>query len=161
MTTIKKALQLTFVGLLLTPMGFVGSSMLQANGNGPQAITDGSLIKSEHSPDVFVVDRGKRHLIPDRITMESKWPNAQVQTVPQHVVDSIPLGEPVPSIRAREGSLIRSEHSPEVYLVDKGKRHLIPDDETLHAKWPHHEVETLPQRTIDSIPLGEPVHSVK
>ena len=61
------------------------------------SVGEGSLIKSAQSPDVFFVQGGKRHHIPDPCTLQKRWSWSDVKTVPQNVVNSIPLGVPIPT----------------------------------------------------------------
>lgn len=60
-------------------------------------VPDGSLIKSPTNPDVYFVQGRARHHIPNPCTLQKRWSWAQVKTIPQNVVNSIPLGAPVPN----------------------------------------------------------------
>ena len=62
----------------------------------PAPVGEGSLIKSAEHPEVYFVQGKMRHHIPDPCTLLKRWSWSQVKTVPQNVVDSIPLGTPVP-----------------------------------------------------------------
>lgn len=62
----------------------------------PSPIADGSLIKSAAHPEVYFVQGKMRHHIPDPCTLQKRWSWSQVKTLPQNVVDSIPLGPAVP-----------------------------------------------------------------
>jgi hypothetical protein len=62
------------------------------------AAPEGSLIKSPQQPEVYFIQCGQRHHIPDPKTLQAKWSWSQVRTVPQTVVNSMPLGTPVPKV---------------------------------------------------------------
>jgi hypothetical protein len=60
-------------------------------------IPDGSLIKSLSSDEVYVIQEHKRHHIPNPCTLGKRgWSFTQVKVEPAAVVNSIPLGAPVP-----------------------------------------------------------------
>jgi hypothetical protein len=73
-------------------------SVPTAKAGTPPAVKDGSLIKSGSSSTVYLVEGGQRHGIPDEKTLESKGSRSQVQSLPENVVNGIPLGSPVPSV---------------------------------------------------------------
>jgi phospholipase C len=112
-----------------------------------------TLMRSLATPDAYLVQGGQRHLIPDSATLQCMWSAAHMLTVPQETVDAISLGDPVP----KEGSLIKSQAKPEVYLVQGGRRHWIPDPATLQSRWSPQPVLIAPQEMVDVVPLGEPV----
>ena len=60
-------------------------------------------------------------------------------------------------LASREGNLIRAQDRPEVYIVQNGQRHHIPDEGTLTARWSWDQVQVLTQEEVDAIPLGTPV----
>jgi len=162
MTIAQKTLALIVTVVLLAPLCFAA----QATTKNVPTIKEGALIKAEHTLGVYVVQGGERHLIPDGYTLRAKWSNTKVLTLPEKEVDAIPLGSPIPSarhsaeVKPQEGALIKSEHSQGVYVVQGGERHLIPDGETLRAKWSNAKVLTLPDKEVDAIPLGSPIPSV-
>jgi hypothetical protein len=119
-------------------------------------VQEGALIRALQTPEVYFVQGGKRHYIPDPATLESRWSWGQVQNLPPDAVNAVPLGDAVP----REGTLIRGPQTQEVYVVQGGKRHHIPNPATLESKWSWDQVRDIPQDAVDSVPLGDPILSI-
>ncbi len=122
-------------------------------------VADGSVIKSQPRPEVYVVQNGQRHWIPDPSTLQAKWSWSQVQTLDKSVVDAIPLGDPVPSALSGQkwpdGALLMAPPASEVYIINSGQRHWIPDPATFQAgNYSWDAVESVPADILNAIPLG-------
>ncbi len=139
----------------LSTSSYRGGPVSVAPPNNP-IVQEGALIRALQAPEVYFVQGGKRHYIPDPATLDSRWSWGQVQNLPPDAVNAVPLGDEVP----REGTLIRGSQTPEVYVVQGGKRHYIPNPATLESKWSWDQVRDLPQDAVDSVPPGEPIPSV-
>jgi hypothetical protein len=163
-STTKRTSLLIFAVFLLTPLCLANCYALQDNTKKVPTIKEGSLIRAEKDPKVYLVQGNQRHLIPDEATLRSKGSLSEVVSVPKNVADAIPLGAPVPSVAqaptVKEGSLIRAEKDPKVYLVQGNERHWIPDEATLRSKGSLSQVVSVPKSVADAIPLGAPVPSV-
>jgi hypothetical protein len=59
---------------------------------------EGSLIKTAQNPSVYFIQCGQRHWIPDAKTLQSRWSWNQVRIVSDAVVNSIPIGTPIPKV---------------------------------------------------------------
>lgn len=66
------------------------------------AVTEGELIKSANGPNVYVVQGGQLHLIPDPATLQSQWSWSEVQTVPQSTLDGIPMGSAISAVASQD-----------------------------------------------------------
>jgi hypothetical protein len=126
---------------------------------------ENSLIKQRNRPEVYVVEGGKRHWIPDPETLASRWSWDDVQALPDSEVTDVPLGDPIASIvhpgTWPDGSLMIAPPAPEVYVVLGGERHWIPDPQTLFAKgWDWNLVETVSSSVLNAIPRGADEPSV-
>jgi hypothetical protein len=131
----------------------------------PAAIVEGDLIKGPSDPAVFLVRDGVRRRVPDEATFLSRWTWEQIKAVPQEAVDAIPRGPDLPSVAkppvpAAEGDLIKAPYLPEVFLVEGGRRHRIPDEATFLSRWTWDQVKTVPDETIVMTPRGPDLPSV-
>jgi len=82
-------------GLILT-FGF--AAVASADPKAP-LYPDGTLLMSKESQSVYVIEKGKRLLIPDPPTFEAKkyrWD--QIMKVEPALLKSIPEGKPLPSV---------------------------------------------------------------
>ncbi|MFT3970516.1 MAG: hypothetical protein QM695_09605 [Micropruina sp.] len=62
-------------------------------------ISDGQLVKMLTRPEVYVVQGGQRHWIPDPPTLfASGYDWSAVETISSSVMGTIPLGDPIPSV---------------------------------------------------------------
>jgi hypothetical protein len=96
----------------------------------PVSFPDGTLLKGS-GPPVDIMQGHERRWIPDPQTfnyMGLDW--SAIQTIPDAVWNSIPAGPQVPS-RA-DGTLLKGS-GPEIYLMNGGQRHWIPDPATFSA----------------------------
>jgi hypothetical protein len=128
-------------------------------------LNEGELVKGQNRPEVYVIQGGQRDWIPDSATLVSKWSWGAVQTISPADLTTATLGDPIPSIIDPgpwpDGALITSPPAPEVYVIQGGQRHWIPDPQTLLAKgfdWT--AVETIPAAVMAAIPLGSQIPSV-
>jgi hypothetical protein len=108
---------------------------------------------------------GERHWVPDPATLTSKWSWAQVQTLPDAQVTAVPLGNPIPSVidpgTWPNGALIIAPPAPQVYVMEGGTAHWVPDPPTLFANgYDWSAVETIPGSVMGAIPTGQPIPSV-
>jgi hypothetical protein len=141
---------------LTAPSGIVATAFLET-----QQPQEGSLIKSQTDPAVFLIEGGHRRWIPDAPTLLSQWTWDQVQVLPDVVVSLIPLGEPYPSILARDwvdGSLLQGSSQPAIYVMQAGRRRLIPNWATFVANgYSPQSVQVISDAELNAIPLGEPL----
>ncbi|MFT4217704.1 MAG: hypothetical protein QM619_11055 [Micropruina sp.] len=129
------------------------------------SISDGQLVKMLTRPEVYVVQGGQRHWIPDPATLTAHWQWSQVTTLPDAEVSAVPLGDPIASVIVAgpwpDGALVTAPPAPEVYVVKGGQRHWIPDPPTLFASgYDWSAVETISSSVMGTIPLGDPISSV-
>src|SRR5262249_46903665 len=137
----------------------------ESRGGGLAMPTEGELIKGMSHPEVYVIQNGQRHWIPDPATLQSRWSWDQVQTLSDGDVDVIPLGDPIPSVLSGQkwpdGALVTAPPAPEIYIVQGGQRHWIPNPQTFIANgYAWDAVEAIPTSVINTIPLGAPVPAI-
>lgn len=126
---------------------------------------EGDLIRAVNDPAVYVVQGGKRRWIPDPETLTSQWSWDQVQVLSADVVNSIPLGDPIPTVLQvpipADGTLIASPDGA-VFVMEGGKRRHIPDPPTFEAmgfKWG--DIRQISSQEMNAIPLGDPLPPVR
>ena len=97
-------------------------------------VPEGRLVKGS-GPRIYLVDTGRRRLIPNETTIEALDVGPIIQ-LGNAELNAIPLGSPYPTL---PGPLIQSDAplpvgtEPEVFFVQSGKRRLIPDRNTLYS----------------------------
>jgi hypothetical protein len=129
-------------------------------------IKDGSVVKYQARPEVYLIQDAQRHWIPDPATLLSRWSWSQVQTFDQKDVDSFPMGDPIPSVLSGQkwpdGALVEAGGGSPVYVIMDGQRHWIPDPPTFNAN-PNYgwdAIEIIPIDILNALPLGSPIPSV-
>lgn len=121
----------------------------------PGSYPDGTLLKAS-GPQVDMMQNHQRRWIPDPQTfnyMGLNW-NA-ILTISDNEWSSIPAGPQFPS-RA-DGTLLKGSQ-PNVYVMQNGQRHWIPDPATFDAlgySWA--DVQTVADADLNAIPLGAQV----
>jgi hypothetical protein len=128
----------------------------------PAGVLDGDLVQSTDGAEVYVVETGVRRLIPDEPTLLSRWRRTDVRTVPQQIIDELPRGLDWPRVplRVAEGDLVKSPNAPEIFLIEGGRRRLIPDEPTFLSRWSWDQVKTFPPETVDALPRGSDLVSI-
>lgn len=121
----------------------------------PGTYPDGTLLKAS-GPQVDMMQNHQRRWIPDPATfnyMGLDW-NA-IQTIPDAQWATIPAGPQFPS-RA-DGTLLQGSQ-PNVYVMQNGQRHWIPDPATFSAlgySWS--DIQVVADADLNVIPLGAQV----
>ena len=130
---------------LSSPSSIISASTLSASG-GPTTLTTLPRLVKGSSPAVYLIDQGKKHLIPNPSMFNQwgfKW--SQIHLVSDSLLASTPSAPPL--TRLVKGS------SKAVYLIDQGKKYLIPNPSTFNH-WGFHwsEIRTLSDSFLSSIP---------
>ncbi|MEG4855726.1 hypothetical protein QUB10_33315, partial [Microcoleus sp. B5-D4] len=105
------------------------------------------------------MESGKRRGIADPATFKIngfKWED--VKAIPDDELNNIPLGALLSG--GRDGALLKGS-SPEICVMESGKRRSIPDTATFEArgyKW--EDVVIIPDNELDNIPRGTPLPTV-
>jgi hypothetical protein len=115
--------------------------------------SDGQVLQARDGR-VYLISHGKRRYIPDPGTLDALGLRHLISADPSPTIDSIPLGEPLPSL---PGRVIQNAQSNEVFLLEAGKRRYIPDPETLAVLGLTKEVRQVPASAAESVPLGPPM----
>lgn len=113
---------------------------------------DHTLIRERSSPRVYVTFGGKPFWIPSPEVFTSlglDW--AKVHIIPDGSLANLPA-------TPREGTLLREQDGPAVYLVEGGKLCHIPNAEEFDARgfvW--EDVGVVPDGALGDLPMGQPL----
>jgi hypothetical protein len=113
-----------------------------------------SVLKDEDHGIVYLVEDGVRHRIPDPETLNALGVRSMIQPVPSSELASLIAGYDLPHV---PGRMIQNSATSAVFLIDRGKRHYIPDPPTLKAIHLPDRVIPVPAETADALPLGPPM----
>ncbi len=114
---------------------------------------NGVRVRKHGQQDVYLIDEGKKRLIPDRETYDTLF--MDWGAIEQKIdLDEIETGLPISS----GAVLVQAEGQPAVWLIENGqKRRLEGHRETVdkyYFKWPPVKV---PAILIDHMPTGNPI----
>ncbi|MBU2595918.1 DUF4091 domain-containing protein, partial [Patescibacteria group bacterium] len=84
---------------------------------------NGSLIKVEGDPAIYLIENDKKRPIPSWSVFASQFNSRAVIIVSSSEVNNYPLGDP---LKYQEGTLFRTRDNSSVYVVENGKKRLIP-----------------------------------
>lgn len=159
---LRKVMQRSIVGSLLimaTSLTFVAcgskpaSETTTTTGTGAAAnVADGSVIRRSNGI-IFLVDGGQRHYIPEPATLNFLGLTNAVRTLPDAVVDAVPMGKPMPQLPSR---VIRGS-SGAIFVIEAGRRRHVPDPATFAALGLQKELRDVPDASLNAIPLGSPL----
>ena len=115
---------------------------------------DGSLLKTEDSPDVWFIQRNTRRLFHSLNVFLSSYNFAQVQIVPREVLEKYKVG---PDMQFPNYSLLRTPVGG-IYLLANGKRRPIVSERVFRAIGFHpNEVIPVDWQDLERLPVGEAV----
>lgn len=117
----------------------------------PMPPLDGTLIKGDVNASVFLVQDTKKRPISYPVFIQRKYSFAQVVTVPQAEVDSFDQGGFVTPVN---GTLVRGETDPTVYLIDSELRRPISYEIFVARKFSFKNLMTLSDQEVTSLPSG-------
>ena len=136
--------------------------------NSTPHFADGALIRQKETQAVYVIENGRRRLIPDPGTFIARgysW--GAIKVISPEEMSSVPEDQAVSSVkdsppRFADGALIRQGGTQAVYVIEKGRRRLIPDPETFNARghsWG--AIKVLSPEEMSSVPEGQAIPSVR
>jgi Subtilase family/Domain of unknown function (DUF4114)/Bacterial pre-peptidase C-terminal domain/LGFP repeat len=111
----------------------------------------------DNNSDYYLVQNGQRRLIPNRETLKALKINSQtVNRFLNEDLALIPLGNDLPS--QKDGDVF-SDLSGRIYLMQSGKRHLVPDWNTLRDMGINVTgMSRFPESDLKDIELGDPIY---
>ncbi len=117
----------------------------------PMPPLDGTLIKGDVNPSVFLIQDTKKRPISYPVFVQRKFSFASVVTIPQTEVDSFDQGGFVTPVN---GTMIRGETDPTVYLIDSDLKRPISYEIFVARKLSFKNLMTLPDQEVMSLPSG-------
>ena len=115
---------------------------------------DGRVIVGRDGAAYLVTNDSLRR-IPDLQTFRAlDFKDERVKRSADSEMRSIPMGAPLPSL---PGQVLQKATTGEVFLLQNGRRHHIPDPGTLDAMHLREQVNGVPDAVADAVPLGAPV----
>jgi hypothetical protein len=112
---------------------------------------DGQTYREVNAPQVYVLFGGAKFWVPDPGTLNRLYGGwARVQVVAANALQNVPA-------IARNGTLLREENRPEVWLMENGKRRHITTPALLDpfGGWP--AVKIVPDNAVSGFPIGTPI----
>jgi hypothetical protein len=122
-------------------------------------VKEGDKVKAQSRPEIWVIQGGERHWIPDAATLQSRfggWQNITILSDAE--VDQIVVGTIVQSVirsGVNDGDLVATPGTPGIYLVEGGRRRAVPDPVTfVNLGYDWNLVQQMPLSELHAIPLG-------
>jgi hypothetical protein len=115
----------------------------------------GELWQDRTSGGVFYVVDGRRHPVPSREVLRSRFARYPIRPATPAALAALPLGE---AVRFRDGELIATPGDATVFVVSHGKRRPIVSADVFRAlgyQWQN--VVTTSPHALEAHPLGEAV----
>lgn len=112
----------------------------------------GTLLQDNETGGVFYVQNGIKHPIINRYILDINYPNHFITPVSSDELVKYERGN---IVQVRDGVLIKSFDSPQVYVISNGQKLLIPSEKifnTLGYNW--HNILTIDPSTIVNIASG-------
>ncbi len=121
------------------------------------ALVEGDCLQGLPSDRVYLISAGQKHYIQTPATLHALDVVGQLKSVPDSMLNSMPTGIELPPLTA---NAIQKVSTGQIYLLRSGKRHYIPDPDTLKALGLTGKVQAVKDDAVDAIPLGAPVQRV-
>lgn len=113
----------------------------------------GALLQNNLTGGVYFVQNGVKHALIAREIMQINYPKYPIRSVSP---DELDVYEDGPSIKFREGELLKSVASPKVYLISEGKKCLIADEKvflSLGFKW--NDIKAVSEQALSNLTEGQ------
>lgn len=113
----------------------------------------GALLQNKDTGGIYFVQNGVKHPLVAPEIMKINYPRYPVTAVAPIELEKYDDGDP---IKFKDGVLLKSESEPMVYIVSKGKKLPIRDENTfnqLNYKW--EQIITVSDNSLAILPLGE------
>lgn len=113
----------------------------------------GAILQDQSTSLIYYVENGVKHLIEYKEILAINFKNKPITKVASNSLEAFELGDPV---KLRDGELIKSKTGNTVYVTSNGYRRAFPSAQSfvkLGYMW--HNIITLDDKIIQSIPLGE------
>lgn len=119
--------------------------------------TDGDLIKTANNPNIYVLENGKKRLIPSPLVLEARYRWNDVITISEFEISFYPTEKP---IAFPDGMLVRDDNT--VYVIENAKKRPIAHStvfEALSYKWSNVAWSNDYKFIVSLYPTGEMITS--
>ncbi|MFA5358513.1 MAG: hypothetical protein WC310_01670 [Patescibacteria group bacterium] len=113
----------------------------------------GVLAQDKTSGGIYFVKDGMKYAIWSKEVMQINYPGKTLIKLFTKELANYTTGDPV---RLKDGTLVKANEYPEIYVISNGQRRWIPDEDTfigLGYQWTN--VISIPYKALDLHPLGE------
>lgn len=117
----------------------------------PMPPLDGTLIRGDVSPAVFLIEDTKKHPISYPVFVQRKFSFGNVAVVPQAEIDSWEQGS---YVTPTDGTMVRGQVDPTVYLIESGLKRPISYAVFVARKFSFVKLMTLDDLEVQSLPTG-------
>ncbi|WP_019500298.1 hypothetical protein [Pseudanabaena sp. PCC 6802] len=124
-------------------------------------LPEGSLVRGDTPTPVYVINAGRRRLVPNPATFDAlgyRW--EKVTQIPEQQLKAIPELPPIllkSNPDFKDGTLVK-DSSDRVYLISLGGRRLIPDAKTFESLgYKQEDVRQISDREMKSLPEYAPL----
>lgn len=119
----------------------------------------GALLQDNVSGGVFYVEDGIKYPVRSREILQINFPNTHITQVSTDELKKYPTkGE---GVKLFDGTLIKSETQPDVYVISNGSRRKIANEITFNQlgyKW--YDIVTTTEKVLSIHPLGEELNTL-
>jgi hypothetical protein len=118
---------------------------------------DGVLVLIKGIPTVYVMDNGVKRPVTYFVFTQRKLSFANVVSLTPDEFGHLPQAPDKYWLAPLDGTLVKSDLSPVVYLIQEGAMHAISFEAFMSRKFKFSDVKTLPQAELDVIVPGAPI----
>ena len=116
---------------------------------------EGTLLANTTTNELYIVQDGIRHPVIDVAIAKSRFGSKHPTPTPADILMNYPLGD---AIGFTDGTLIKAQDTPTVYVIEHGKRRPVAD-ETVFLSLNYHwdQVVSVAPTILNIHPLGPPI----
>ncbi|OGE82113.1 MAG: hypothetical protein A3B10_00730 [Candidatus Doudnabacteria bacterium RIFCSPLOWO2_01_FULL_44_21] len=118
---------------------------------------DSTMVLVAGNPLVYVMDKELRRPVTYFVFTQRKLSFAKVVRITPDEFSHIPSPNDIYWLPPLDGTLIKSNTDPAVYVIESGRRRLLSYSAFISRKYKFSNVKTLPQVEVDVIATGEPL----
>lgn len=115
----------------------------------------GALLQNQTTKEVFWVEDEKKHPVIHPSIARVNFPHQSINEVDKSLLDRIELG---PTIKFRDGVLLKSSTGPNIYIISLGKKRRISSIETFAEfgyRW--EDIFIVPNHVLELHQTGQPI----
>ncbi len=118
---------------------------------------DGTMVLVKGDPTVYVMDKQVRRAVTYFVFTQRRLSFSKVINVTQDEFSHIPLPPDAYWLAPQEGTLIKSDIDPAIYLIENSTRRLLSYEAFVGRGYRFSNIKVLPQVEVDTIGIGLPL----